>query len=439
MQRKAAIDRSGNPTGTAMGLDPGSGPPAVGIGRARRVFGVRGIVLVVLIAGGLGAGWFAVRDRPDPDRLWKEAETAFLAGRWDRARASLRRLERIRPRTALDRLLEAQLATAEERFDDALAAIGRIPDDHPMAAQAYLLAGRIERQRRRIRKAEAAFRHALAIKPGLLDAHKELIYILGIQSRRREVDAEFRTLARLTTLTHHDLFTWALTHFTQWNPDIVEDLDGFIKADPDDRFSRLAVVELLLERPEVESYIAKILEPLLDSDPDALALRINLAFNLGRFDEAERLLASAPAEHPRISRIRGELALRRHDLDAAIRHFKDALSAEPYDRVSPMHLAQALRLKGEAGAANAYEDRVKRLNRIYNLIVRVRSPKHENQVSDLAELGKACEDAGLDEEARGWYGLAITVNPLDELAQQGLHRLSRSSRRSRPSNGRPGP
>jgi tetratricopeptide (TPR) repeat protein len=391
------------------------------------VIGVRGIVLAVLIVGGLGAGWFAVRYRPDPDRLWNEAETAFLAGRWDRARESLRRLERLRPKTALDRLLEAQLATAEGRFDDALAAIARIPDDHPMAAQAYLLAGRIERQRRRIRKAEAAFRRALAIKPGLIDAHKELIYILGIQSRRREVDAEFRALAGLTTLTHHDLFTWALTHFSQWNPDIVEDLDGFIKADPDDRYSRLAVVELLLERPDAEPYIAKTLEPLPDSDPDALALRIDLAFNLGRFEDAERLLASAPAGHPRISRIRGELALRRHDLDAAIRHFRDALSAEPYDRVSPMQLSQALRLKGDVAAAEAHVERVRRLNRFYNLIVRVRSPNRANQVPDLTELGKACEDAGLVDEARGWYGLAIATNPLDGSAQQGLHRVGRES------------
>ena len=44
---------------------------------------------------------------------------------------------------------------------------------------------------------------------------------------------------------HHDLFTWALTHFTQWSPDIVQDLDGFIAADPGDRLSRLAVAELL--------------------------------------------------------------------------------------------------------------------------------------------------------------------------------------------------
>ena len=38
------------------------------------------------------------------------------------------------------------------------------------------------------------------------------------------------------------------------------DLDSFITADPEDRLSRLAVVELLLERPgdEVDSYIEKI-------------------------------------------------------------------------------------------------------------------------------------------------------------------------------------
>jgi tetratricopeptide (TPR) repeat protein len=384
------------------------------------------IVLALALAGCLGGGWLAFREPQDPDRLWADAERAFLAGHRDRARDALRTLERLRPKTGLDRMLEAQLATAEGRFDEALATIGQIPDDHPIAAQAYLLAGRIERQRRRIRKAEALFRHALAIKPGLVDAHKELIYILGIQSRRREVDAEFRALARLTTLTHHDLFTWALTHFTNWNPDIVQDLDGFIKADPEDRYSRLAVVELLLERPEVESYIAKILEPLPETDPDALALRINLAFNLGRLEDAGHLLANATTGHPRISRIRGEMALRRHDLDAAIRHFRDALSAEPYDRVSPMQLAQALRLKGETAAADAYVDRVRKLNHVYNLIVRVRSPRHENRVSDLAELGKACEDAGLAEEARGWYARAIAVNPLDTTAQQGLHRLARA-------------
>jgi tetratricopeptide (TPR) repeat protein len=379
--------------------------------------------LTVVAALGLGIAGLLSRGHADPDRLWADAERAFLAGQWNRARTTLQQLERLRPKNGLDWMLEAQLASAEGHFSQAFAALDQVPDAHPIAPQAHLMAGRLHRQLRCLRKAEAAFRHALELKPGLIEAHKELIYILGIQSRRREVDAEFHALARLTPLTHHDLFTWALTHFTHWNPDIVADLDGFIRADPQDRFSRLAVVELLLERPEVESYIERILEPLPNTDPDALALRINLAFNLGRFDEAETLLASAPTNHPRFARIRGEMALRRHDLERAIQHFRQALSAEPYDRVSPMQLAQALQLKGDTVAAGAYLERLKRLNRLYNLIIRVRSPKRENQLTDLAELGKVSEEAGLIEEAKGWYTLAITFAPLDAAAQQALHRL----------------
>jgi tetratricopeptide (TPR) repeat protein len=408
-------------SGSSTGREPVAPVPAW---RSARFLTRAGLAWVVFL--GVGAAWLATRGRTDPDRLWAEAERAFLAGRWDRARDLLQQLERLRPKNPLDWMLQAQLATAKGQFDQALAVLARIPDDHAIASQAHLLAGRIERQRRRLRKAEAAFRRAIAVKPSLIEAHKELIYIYGIQSRRREVDAEFHALARLTRLSHHDLFTWALTHFTHWNPDIVQDLDGFIQADPEDRYSRLAVVELLLERPEVESYIERILKPLPNTDPDALALRINLAFNLGRFDEAERLLTAASTNHPRISRIRGEMALRRHDLDAAIKHFHEALSAEPYDRVSPMQLAQALQLKGDTAAADAYVDRVKRLNRLYNLIIRIRSPKRENQISDLAELGKACEEAGLNEEAKGWYTLAITIDPLDGSAQEALYRLGRS-------------
>ena len=177
---------------------------------------------------------------------------------------------RLRPRTGLDQLLEAQLGIAQGHFANAFSALAQISDSHPIAPQAHLMAGRLYRQLSCLRKAEASFRQALKLKPSLIEAHKELIYILGIQSRRREVDAEFHELARLTQLTHHDLFTWALTHFTEWNPDIVDDLDGFIRADPDDRYSRLAVVELLLERPAVASYIEKILAPLPRADPDVV-------------------------------------------------------------------------------------------------------------------------------------------------------------------------
>jgi hypothetical protein len=60
---------------------------------------------------------------------------------------------------------------------------------------------------------------------------------------------------------------------------------------------------------------------------------------------------------------------------------------------------------------------------VYSLINRVSRPDRENQLPDLTKLGAACEAAGLCEEAKGWYELAIGREPMDALAQQGLRRL----------------
>ena len=171
---------------------------------------------------------------------------------------------------------------------------------------------------------------------------------------RREVNAEFRELAKRTPLTHHDLFTWALTHFTAWGPDIAGDLGSFIEADPDDRYSRLALANLLIDHPGEEARVARALQPLPDDDPEAQALRIELKLNHGQVDEALAMLARAPDRHPHLARLRGRVALRRGDASTAIRHFQDALRDEPYDRVSIAELGRALVLRGDRPAAERY-------------------------------------------------------------------------------------
>ena len=353
----------------------------------------RAILLALAVAVALGAVGIVLRGHPDPDRLWSTSEAAFLAGRWDEARRGSGGSIGCGPGppwTGCCGLSSPpRRAISTRRWPSSIASPTSTrwpprPACWPGGSSGNESGSGGPRPNS----------DALAIRPGLIEAHRELIYILGIQSRRREVNAEFRALARLTSLSHHDLFTWALTHFSQWSADIVEDLGEFIAADPEDRYSRLALAELLLEGPDAGVSAAKVLEPLPESDPDALAIRVELAFRLGRLDDAERLLALAPEGHPRIARIRGELAMRRRDLAAAIRCFREALGAEPYDRVSPMQLAQALRLTGDAASAESYEARVRRLNRVYNLIVRIRSPGRANRVSDLAELGAPARRPG---------------------------------------------
>jgi tetratricopeptide (TPR) repeat protein len=371
---------------------------------------------------GTNAAWRRLA-RPDPDRVWRETEANIQAGRATEAYAGLMRLESLRHATPEDWLLRAQVFSALGRDNDALNAIRHVPDDHALAAQGWFMAGRIERQNHRLRHAEAAFRRAIELRPGMVKAHKELVYLFGMQLRRREVDAEFKALSRLTSLSHHDLFTWCLTHFTVWGPDIADDLESFIKADPLDRYSRLALATLLVDAPEMEGRVEQTLEPLPDTDLEATALRIDLRLNHGRVDEAMAMLEAAPAGHSGLARLRGRAALMRGEHLAAIRHFQDALSEEPYDRVSLSELGKALLIKGDKSAAEGYLARAKLLDDVYKLIIRVRRPGKENQAPDLTQLGRTCEAAGLVEEARGWYLLAIGRDPLDSLAQQGLQRL----------------
>jgi tetratricopeptide (TPR) repeat protein len=380
------------------------------------------VLLAVLALVSAVAAW-RTWSRPDPDRVWQEAVADILAGRWVRARAGLRRLERLRVATPEDWLLRAQVSNAAGDDDAALAALGHVPEDHPLAAQAAFMAGRIERSHHWIRRAEAAYRQALARDPGLIPAHRELIYILGMQLRRRELDAEFKALARLTRLSHHDLYTWGLTHFIAWGPHTAEDLDAFIRADPDDRYSRLALATLLVDQPAMEARVERVLEPLLRDDPDALALRVELKLNQGWVDEALAMLRDAPEHHAQLARLRGRVALMRGDPAAAIGHFQDALGHEPDERVAIAELGKALRLRGDPSAAAAYLARAQRLDAVYNHLVRIRRPDRENQPADLLQLGRACAAAGLRDEARGWYSLAIDRNPLDAEAQQALYRL----------------
>jgi tetratricopeptide (TPR) repeat protein len=362
----------------------------------------------------------------EPDRIWAQAESALRAGRIDLARASLHQLEGLRAATPLDWLLRAQVASALGNDDEALESLGRVDSDHALAAQAALLAGRIEHKQHRLRHAEASFRRALERDPKLVEAHKELIYIFGIQLRKRDVDSEFKALSRLSELTHHDLFTWGLTHFTDWDPGISIELEAAIKADPSDRHSRLALATLLFDQPDAESRVLEILEPLACDDPHAAALRVELCLVHGRIDEANALLDRAPKQSPRLARLRGRAALTRNDHAAAIRYFKEALGDAPFDRVSISELGKALYLAGDRAAAEGYLARARRLDDVYSMINRVSRPNRENEPPDLTRLGKACEAAGLREEAKGWYALAIAREPLDSVAQQALSGLRRA-------------
>ena len=134
------------------------------------------------------------------------------------------------------------------------------------------MAGRIERQKGRLRFAEAAFRRAIALEPGLVVPTRNSFTSMESSSAAVRLTPSSVCYHKLTPLTHHDLFTWCFTHFSGWAPDIAGDLEVFITADPLDRYSRLCLATLLVDKPGTEDRVLRTLGAAMHGDAEASVL-----------------------------------------------------------------------------------------------------------------------------------------------------------------------
>ena len=379
--------------------------------------------LGVLSALALGALVAIAWPSPDPEAVWQRARAAFEARDFARVEAELARLGRLREPTSMDRMLHAQLAIARGRAEEAVADLDRIPDDHRMASQARLQIGQIELRRSRFVAAEAAFRRALAIEPKMVQAHRELVYLYGTQLRRAELDATFQALSELSVLTFHDAFLWCLSRGVTWEPaEIATTLARCIEADPDDRWARLGRADALRDLGRFDEAEA-VLAPLPESDPDARAARVRIALDRGDPARAEALLDAGPSDHLDLALLRGRLALVQNNAPEAVRQFRIAHDKAPNLRESVLGLGQALQAVGDQAAATPLLEEARKHERLGGLVQRAAVEANRSDLDLIRDLGDACAAVGRFPEARAWYNLAISRDPLDTGAQRGLARL----------------
>jgi tetratricopeptide (TPR) repeat protein len=391
--------------------------------RIRRVLLLVLLVIALAIGGAAAVGRWPHNPDRDPARLrmLSAAVAEFEAGRYEKALALLdRRAAEVTP-SSLDWMLRARVAEAQKRPEEALAHLKHIPDSDPIAAQAWLKAGQIELARNRAHAAEAAYRHALALNPDQIQSHRELAYLYAVQRRKAECDAEFRALNRLMPLDYTLAFAWSQNDCGLWDvPGARKVLIRFLDVDPKDRDSRLALATAYAMTGDLDRSTS-VLEPLPNSDPDARALRVQLAVDRGDLDAAETLIRDGPADHPRINLFRGRLALHENDPRRAAAAFEAALHRDPTDRDAIDGLGAALRSLGDPRfkkflQAAASHDRLKRT--IKESITTLHTDRKL-----FYKLGDICEAMDLREQARVWYRLAIERDPLDSQAQQALARL----------------
>jgi tetratricopeptide (TPR) repeat protein len=364
--------------------------------------------------------------RVNPDALWSRAEEDFQAGRYEQVAEALNRLGRQRRPTPLDRVLRAQLAMVRNQPDRALEELGGVPDDHHMAAQARLLSGQIELRRNRLRVAEQAFRAGLRLDPNLVQAHRELIYIYGMQLRREELNTEFLALSKLVDLSFDNAFHWCLLRNNSWEPgEVVASLRQYLAADAVDRWSRLALAENY-RRMGLDNEAESTLAPLPREDPEANVIRLQIAVDRQEQKRVEELLALRPDDDPALARLRGRRALAQRDLSEAARYFRIAYAADPNNREIVRGLQSVLERLGDDTEARPVRVRARNLDELNRLILNADSDSNRGARDDaslMRALGAVCAALGRDAEARTWYKLAIARNPLDSESQQALFRL----------------
>jgi tetratricopeptide (TPR) repeat protein len=381
----------------------------------------RWVAAAVIVGSGALAAWGAwTRTRAGQEKIRQMAEVNLRAGRYKQAEAALNRLRDLTPH---DYLLRAQMARGLRRPDQALAELAKIPNEHPAAARARLLAGQIQLRQDRIRLATAALQAALALDPTLVQAHRELVFIDGILLRRHELNEHFQALSRLVPMTFDELFSWCLTRSTVWEPyERAQVLRRFVAADPDDRWSRAALAETLRQIGRTDEAMS-LLAVLPESDPDARAVRARIALDQGDDRAADAILAEGPADHSELALLRGQFALAHGDGQAAVRHFRAAYSALPDDRDTVFGLGTALALVGDHAAAAPFLRDARAYDTLGALLTRAANRANRKDAGLMRALGAACEAVRRLPEARGWYNLAVQTDPLDEGAQQALYRL----------------
>lgn len=388
--------------------------------RGRKNWALAGAVLVGL-ASVLSSAW--IRRMTDTETLAAQARQAVDRQEWARAGSLLSTLAKRRAVNANDVVLRAQVEMGQGRPDRAIGLLTDIPESDPLAAPARVVAGQIEKSRNRAVPTERLFTDAVRLDPRLTQARRELILLYATQARREELNAQFRALAEIETLSFDDVFLWTNSFDDLWiNDTIRPSLERYLAADAGDRASRLALAAVMLKGGQVNE-AESLLVPLPATDVDALVLRIRIELSGNRLDRARELLAGGPLEHPGLALLRAQFTARSNESTAAERHFRTALRLDPRTREALQGLSLVLKQMGRIEESEKYRLEAEKWRRLTGLLQKSKTFNIRDDVTLLTELGAACEDVGQVAEARAWYRLALGVDPLQPAVQKSLFRL----------------
>ncbi len=404
-----------------------------------------GMVLLGLIAAGAAGGFLYFR--PSTGQLLQKA--IRLADRGDRE-AAISLFDKVlqrNPSEGMALLYRGQLA--RDRGDTAAAAQfwGRVPDHPPQeAATARFLEGTLFLNAYRARQAEAAFRKAVELNPDYLQPHERLAMLHNMQLRASEMRRELEAIRRFRPWTLDELYGFIFV--TGIKEHIIERVEKFVEADPDDRYSHLALARYLLldDRP---AEAARVVQSVCAQNPGDGVLWACLAeARLGQFElaEAREALSRAavgPNADVSVWRAHGFYSMAVGDWRQAAACLRRAVTLAPDDRTAVYKLGMALERLAEKSAARRQFRHAELLLELHTamlpIVDRNRTRPEIVAIDAVIQAGTLLMELDRNGDAVFFFEKALALNPNSTAAQQGYERALERTQNSPPQNAETSP
>jgi tetratricopeptide (TPR) repeat protein len=386
-----------------------AGPPPLIRGRVA-------CIACVAVASIAFLAWYSFRS--SPEALARAARQSLLRGDLDEA----------------DRLVGLALGRAPQS-GEVLVAAGEVAaqrgdqprsidcylrasaDDSPYTVPAAAAASELLIKAHQWSQAEGCYRRILAIDSHNVLANRRLAALLILGGRRRESAVYLFELVRLGECDADEL---ALLGNLEQIFDDEEVVKRYCEAAPDDPLPQLGAARISLQKNQVADAVRR-LERLVARAPDQREARVTLGKALFELGANEKLVdwdVHLPGDfddHPDVWVIRGQLAERRGDINAATRCYWEVLRRDPNVWLANYQLARLLAARGD-GQSAAFLERASDLKALADLLkeVLLKGVTAERAMP----AGRLTEALGRPWEAIAWYRFAQNLDPAGDAEAQ---------------------
>ncbi len=327
---------------------------------------------------------------------------------------------------------------ADQAGDSAAAAeiLRTVPDSAPQAARARYLEGLVHRNAFRLDSAEIAFRNALRLDSRMVEAHRAIVGLLGVERRRADQLQALQAWAKsgFGAIEPLRLLGQSVVVIPPGTLDKSTDegaiLEKALTAQPESRHIRPALARFLRNRGESEK-ATETLKDWLDRNPDDLPARIELFATLvesGEDVQAENLareIGQPGAGSPEFWVIHGDLHRNQGRWSDAAECYRKAISLDPYHPETHYRLAESLRADGKSAEAAETLKKHEAIRKLAETVAAV--DQTGPTVTTLLAAASATAALGRPFEARAWATEALRIERDNAEARAIVSRISGNS------------